>query len=880
MRSGPSHPTSRPGSGLVICCDGTAVTAGHFLKDPHERREAARYENPVASREHILTTLGVLDGTATLRQLANSLGQSRDQDEGLAARLGAMVRAGQLRQDGARYLLPDQASLVTGKVLAHADGYGFVSVADGDDIYLSRSQIRGVLNGDEVQVRVSGVDRRGRLGGHIVEVLQRNTASLVGVLVHDRSGYWVDPVNRRQPQRVGVNEKVLGGALPGQIVVVVITRQPDRNNGPEGRIDAVLGDYLTPGIEVEMAIRANDLPTDFPAEALAQADDLPVRVPTSAKQGRADLRNLPFVTIDGEDARDFDDAVYCEPVEEGFRLLVAIADVAHYVRPGTPIDEEAQNRGTSVYFPQYVIPMLPESLSNGLCSLKEGVDRLAIVCEMTIGRRGAVRSYCFHDAVIRSHRRFTYTRVQEILDGGSDALAPSVRSLHDLYKVLLAARGRRGAVDFDGQEVRFVLDEAGAITDIVPVYRNDAHRLIEECMLCANVCAAQLVAGEGPAALYRVHDTPDAERVESLRVFLAGFGITLGGDALPRPGDYAAAALALRGRKNGRVLQLALLRSMQQAVYQPENRGHFGLNYPAYTHFTSPIRRYPDLMTHRYIKAAIYGSAPNPHVSRHEVEGSQIKNVAPLDLRHYPYADEEVDALGKRSSMTERRADAASWEVQEYMKCKYLVDHVGEIEEGVITSATGFGLFVELSRLFCEGLVHVSTLGGEFFRFDQGSQSLVGDRSGRHFSVGDPVQVQIVRVDLEARKVDLQLVEHQTSRRKVRGGGRGRSGQERSGQERSGQERSGQARPGASGSPRRRPASRSARSVGGVPAQNSDGAAAARETERDKPPPRKRGAARNNPNKSANADGSTVAGSGKVGPARKKKPKRKGKPRR
>lgn len=726
-------------------------------RDPHAEREARRYDNPVASREHILETLAGLGGPATLRQLAGALQMARDQEDGLSARLRAMVRDGELLRHGRdAFALPEDVALIEGPVHAHSDGFGFVGQDDTDDIYLSRSQMRAVFHGDVVQVRITGSDRRGRPSGRIEQVLERRTERLVGVVERERGQYVLKPANKRQHQWVPLADGKLAGAEPGQIVSVLITRQPDWDRPALAEVEAVLGDYLTPGIEVEMAVRENDLPVEFGEEALAEADALPARVPTGAKTGRADLRDMPLVTIDGEDARDFDDAVYCEPHADGFRLVVAIADVAHYVKDASPLDVAARERSTSVYFPQYVIPMLPESLSNGLCSLKEGVDRLAMVCDMVIGKRGAVREFTFYEATIRSQRRFTYTRVQSILDGADDSLAGPINQLSALYRVLLSARGRRGAVDFDAPEVRVVFDDAGEVQGFEPIQRQDAHRLIEECMLCANVCAARFVRGFEPSALYRVHEPPELEKVEYLRTFLSALGIQLGGDPLPAPADYQAAAAALSGRRNGRFLQLALLRSMQQAVYQPGNKGHFGLNYEAYTHFTSPIRRYPDLLTHRFIKAVIHGAAQTSHVQRFTKPGT----AAPFLEQAYPYDDEAVATLGMHTSMAERRADSASWDVITALKCRYLANHVGDDEDGVITSVAGFGLFIELSRFYCEGMVHVSALGSEYFKFDQGSQTLVGERSGRHYGVGDSVRVQIVRVDPAERKVDLELLTH------------------------------------------------------------------------------------------------------------------------
>ncbi|MCZ6500933.1 MAG: ribonuclease R [Gammaproteobacteria bacterium] len=730
-------------------------------KDPHQKREAARYENPIASRKHILSIMSDIDEPVGFKRLTKELElEEETQREALKKRLRAMVRDGQLVVDRRNvYAIASRMELVTGKVLAHADGFGFLSSENREeDIFLSNRQMRAVFHGDIAQVRIRGKDRRGRSEGEIVEVLERNTQQVVARLYYEGELNLLESLNNRIVHEILVQKLDRNKSRAGQIVVAQIIEQPSIHGIPTAEVIETLGDHLTPDMEVEVALRNNDIPFTFEEEVHHQVDQMPIEVEEEEKRNRKDLRALPFVTIDGEDARDFDDAVYCErKTRGGWRLFVAIADVAHYVEIDSPLDNSAFDRGTSVYFPQYVVPMLPEKLSNGLCSLKPGVDRLVLVCEMTISVRGRISGFQFYEGAIHSHGRLTYTEVTSILRGDSRVqdkyknLCEHIDELNSLYLALQKSRDSRGALDFDSRELGFEFDAEGRVAVIEPRVRNDAHRLIEECMLCANVCAAKFIDKHGKPGLYRVHEPPEEEKVEGLIQFLASLGISFSREARISPRDYQLVLDQLRKRKNGHVMQLALLRSLNQAVYQVENKGHFGLNYPEYSHFTSPIRRFPDLMMHRLIKSVIHSKC----------ESRMVKRFGQAKRKDwYPYSLEDVLVCGERSSFTERRAETAVYDVLEWMKCDYISDHVGDVCAGVITGVTKFGLFVELDDVFVEGLVHVSTLVGDYFHYDQASQCLIGGRTGTSYSLGDIVSVQVARVDVDERKVDFELVTH------------------------------------------------------------------------------------------------------------------------
>ena len=610
-------------------------------------------------------------------------------------------------------------------------------------ILLPAAEMRQVLHGDRARVRVVGADARGRPSGEIVEVLARGSRRIVGRLHKAHGVLLLVPEDRRMPVDILIPPDQAGRGKPGQVATVELVAQPSKHAQPIGKVVEVLGQYADPGMEIEIALRKFDLPHEFSKRALAQARAMPDEVrPGDWKDragavGRRDLRELPFVTIDGETAKDFDDAVHAVREGKGYRLWVAIADVSHYVRHGDSLDADARERGTSVYFPRRVIPMLPEKLSNGLCSLNPDVDRLAMVCEMVITPKGVVARHEFYAAVIRSQARLTYTEVWQMLSTdqatpGREDLLPHLKTLHGVFNVLLKARELRGAIDFDSIETRMEFDARGKISRIVPEQRNEAHRLIEECMLAANVCAGNFLVERGQPVLFRVHDVPAPEKITMLRAFLAELGLNLSGGDKPRPRDYAELLAKIRQRPDFTLLQTILLRSLKQAVYSPDNAGHFGLAFEAYVHFTSPIRRYPDLLVHRAIKAAIAN-----------------KRYEGLDW----------EDLGRHCSETERRADEASRDVENWLKCFYMQDHVGETFSGRVTGVTGFGIFVTLDEYFVDGLVHISELGRDYFTFDATRHVLLGERTGKRYRLADRLRVKLVRVDLETRKMDLVPVE-------------------------------------------------------------------------------------------------------------------------
>jgi len=637
--------------------------------------------------------------------------------------------------------------LVRGTVQGHPDGYGFlVPDEGGDDLFLSPREMHKVLHGDRVTAKRAGFDRRGRPEGEIVDVLERANREIVG-RIHQEHGLWfVEAENRRISQDLLIADRDRKGAQPGQVVVVEVVEQPSAHGEAVVRVKEVLGSATDPGIEIEIALRKHDLPFEWSAAAERQAQRLPAEVRPADRKGRTDLTGLPLVTIDGETAKDFDDAVYCEPDGRGFRLVVAIADVAHYVRDADALDGAARERGTSVYFPRRVIPMLPEALSNELCSLKPDVDRLCMACDMKIDARGTIKSYAFFPAVIHSRARLTYTQVHAWLRDSAaargtvgEALLPHLAQLHTLFKVLVAARERRGAIDFDTAELALQFDQYGKIADIVPAPRNDAHRLIEECMLAANVCAANFVAENEQPALYRIHERPPPDKLAALREFLASSALTLTGGGSPTTMDYAALIDRIRDRPDFALLQTVLLRSLSRAEYSPDNVGHFGLAYDAYAHFTSPIRRYPDLLVHRAIKAVL-----------------TTKRYAPKGAT---WAE-----LGVHCSMTERRADDASRDVLQWLKCHYMQEKVGGTFAGTISGVASFGIFVTLDGLDIDGLVHVTELPRDYFHFDAVRHALIGERSGRTFQLAGRVIVKVARVDLDRAKIDFTLDETATPR--------------------------------------------------------------------------------------------------------------------
>jgi len=665
-----------------------------------------------------------------------------------------------------------------GTVSGHRDGHGFVLRDDGEaDIYLPPNEMRAVLHKDRVKARIVRHDRKNRPEGRVTEIIERSPNPIIGRLLQE-SGVWlVAPEDKRYGQDVLIPKGATGTAKPGQIVVVQLTEPPALFGQPVGRVQEVLGEIDDPGMEIEIAVRKYGVPHEFSDAALALARTLPDAVRPADKQHRIDLTDVPLVTIDGEDARDFDDAVYCEPAKvgrgKGWRLLVAIADVSHYVETGSAIDIDAYDRATSVYFPRRVIPMLPEKLSNGLCSLNPNVERLCMVCDMLVNAKGEVHAYQFYPAVMFSQARMTYTEVAAILANtrGPEAaqrkaLVPHLLDLNEVYQALLKERGVRGAVDFETTETQIVCDEVGRIEKIVPRTRNVAHRLIEEAMLAANVCSADFISQSKHIALFRVHEGPTPEKMDMLRAYLKaiGLGMTVSDD--PSPGEFQQIAMATKDRPDAPQIHSMLLRSMQQAIYTPMNNGHFGLAYEAYTHFTSPIRRYPDLLVHRVIKAVLnktkyqLPTLPTPG----EAEAKLSKRLAarvkePTQKPKKATVDELAwQAAGLHCSANERRADEASRDVEAWLKCKYMREHLGEEFGGVVTAATGFGIFVTLDAMYVEGLVHITELGSEYFRFDEARQELRGERSGLRYAIGTRVRVQVSRVDLDGRKIDFRLV--------------------------------------------------------------------------------------------------------------------------
>ncbi|GGH56129.1 ribonuclease R [Comamonas phosphati] len=667
-----------------------------------------------------------------------------------------------------------------GTVQGHRDGHGFVVRDDGErDIYLPPNEMRAVLHKDKVQVRVARYDYRGRPEGRVVEIMERPDQPIIGRFLQE-SGVWlVAPEDKRYGQDILIPSNATGSAKVGQVVVVELTEAPALFGQPVGRIIEVLGEVDDPGMEIEIAVRKYGVPHIFSDECLVQAKALPETVRAADRRQRIDLTDIPLVTIDGEDARDFDDAVYCEPTKvgrsKGWRLLVAIADVSHYVTTGSAIDVDAYDRATSVYFPRRVIPMLPEKLSNGLCSLNPDVDRLCMVCDMLITAKGEIHAYQFYPAVMHSHARFTYTEVAAILANtrGPEAAKRSERvqdllNLHGVYQALLKSREERGAVDFETTETQIVCDDNGRIEKIVPRTRTEAHKLIEEAMLAANVCSADFIEQGGQLGLFRVHDKPSLEKQEILRNYLKAMGVAMSISENPSTREFQAIANATKDRPDAQQIHTMLLRSMMQAFYTPENSGHFGLAFEAYTHFTSPIRRYPDLLVHRVIKAELLGThyklpaLPAPG----EAEAKLVKRLATrvVEPRQKPRKRAQAkevqawEAAGLHCSANERRADEASRDVEAWLKCKYMREHLGEEFAGTVSSVTTFGIFVTLDAMYVEGLVHITELGGDYFRFDEARQELRGERSGIRYGIGARVRVQVSRVDLDGRRIDFRLV--------------------------------------------------------------------------------------------------------------------------
>lgn len=715
--------------------------------DPNARAEAQKYDNPIPSRELILTTLAE-HSDITHPKLAAIFGISDpDQFDALGNRLKAMTRDGQVNREGRpyRYRVVTKHDVVTGVVSAHAKGFGFVILDDMPDLFLHEKQMRWVFNGDKVNAIGTATDNRGRTEGRIVEVIERQQNEFIGTLSGDDDGYFVElgSPNSHQPITVTEENVQAVNAKIGFPVKVAIIDWPNQHEFATGKITEVLNDDNDRELIIETTLLNYDIPSEFSQAALDQANSY--QEPSNKElSGRVDLRDIPLITIDGEDARDFDDAVFAEKRSGGnYRVLVAIADVSHYVTPNSPLDHDAFERGTSVYFPHRVIPMLPEVLSNGLCSLNPDVDRLCMVADIKVSRAGNVTGYEFYPAVMHSQARLTYNQVNAYFADPKDegipksltenkAVKKSVDNLHQLYELLLKKREERHAMEFETVETLIEFNEEGGIKDIVPRTRGDAHKLIEECMLLANTSAANFALKNELPVLYRNHDKPDAEKSAKIHEYAKNFGLSFPQES-PTQADYQRIIEATKDRPDAVSIHSMLLRSMMQANYAPDNIGHFGLAYDEYSHFTSPIRRYPDLMLHRAIKAKVTGSKQ-------------------------PVMDFNLAEAGTQTSDTERRAEKASRFVESWLKCHYMKDHIGEEFDGVVTTVTNFGLFITLTSLFIDGLVHISNVGDDYFVFDEKQQQLIGQDHGKIFGLGDLVRVKVAGVNMDLLQIDFELV--------------------------------------------------------------------------------------------------------------------------
>ncbi|MDT3320688.1 ribonuclease R [Shewanella sp. SP1S2-4] len=725
-----------------------------MIKDPHFEREQDKYENPIPSREYIIDYLRSQKSPITRDSIAAALNiQEEEQLEALRRRLRAMERDGELVfTRGQSYGLPEKMDLIPGTVLGHREGFGFFKPDEGgDDLFISNRDMLMYFHGDKVLAQKAGTDRRGRREARLVRLIQPRSAAIVGRYHVDSGMAFVIADDKRITQEILVANEDRNGARQGDVVVVELTRRPGRFVKAAGKVTEVLGKQMAPGMEIEIALRNYDLPHTWSPVIEKKLRRIPDEVTDADKVGRVDLRHLPLVTIDGEDARDFDDAVYAEKkAGGGWRLWVAIADVSYYVRTDSALDTEARARGNSVYFPSQVIPMLPEKISNGLCSLNPHVDRLCMVAEMTVSAKGKLSGYKFYPAVMYSHARFTYTQVAEMLEGGPiapehEALFPHLQCLQSLYLALDEQRAERGAIAFETMETQFIFNEQRKIDKIVPRGRNQAHKIIEECMILANVSAAKFVKKHKGEVLYRVHEAPSEQKLANFKEFLAERGLTMTGGLEPTPSDYQNVMLQIADRPDAELIQVMLLRSMRQAIYTPDNEGHFGLALEEYAHFTSPIRRYPDLVLHRVIRYLLAKE-------RGEATEKWTQDGG------YHYQLDELDQLGEECSTTERRADEATRDVSDWLKCEFMQDHVGDTFEAVIASVTSFGLFVRLNELFIDGLVHISSLGSDYYQFDPMRQRLIGEHTGQVYQVGDPVTVKVAAVNLDDRQIDLVML--------------------------------------------------------------------------------------------------------------------------
>ncbi len=722
-------------------------------KDPYAKREGAKYKHPIASREFILGVLDGGDGPLSLAALHQALDIRSDQAvDALKRRLGAMERDGQIIRNRQNHYLPiTKVNLVRGRVMGHTNGFGFLIPDEGgEDLFLSPHEMRALMHGDRVVVQPIGNSKRDKPQGKLVEIIKRHNKQIVGRYYRESGIGFVVPDNKRLSQDVMVPADSSNGAVNGQFVVVAIVEQPNRSRQAIGEVIEVLGDHLAPGMEIDVAIRSYDIPYQWPEEALREADRFTESSIRQRLKHRRDLRALKFVTIDGSDAKDFDDAVYCEPRENGWRLWVAIADVSHYVKIGSALDLEARKRGTSVYFPERVVPMLPEQLSNELCSLKPDVDRLCMVCEMFISKEGMLKRYSFYDAIMRSAARLTYDEVQRILYDKDKKtrkryshVQSDLKHIQGVYRALKEQRKKRGAIDFNSRETYFEFDQHKKIKAIMPRERIQAHMIIEECMISANAAAGKFITKHKAPTLYRVHDGPTNEKIRDLREFLQSLGVGFTQSNKPEPSDYLATLKKISHRKDKHIIEMMLLRSMAQAIYSSDNIGHFGLALPLYAHFTSPIRRYPDLIVHRTIRHLLAGNTKN----------------------QFPLSENDLLLLGEECSMCERRANDATRDVDAWLKCEFMLDKLGHQFSGVINSVTGFGFFVTLDEVLVEGLVHVTSLKNDYYHYDEQSQCLFGERSKKRYKLGDVVNVIVSRVGLDERKIDFVLADPPRSMR-------------------------------------------------------------------------------------------------------------------
>lgn len=718
-------------------------------KDPFYKRESEKYADPIPSREFIMELLNDYGRPMSRHQLFDKLHlEQESKQEAMGFRLKAMLRDGQIMQDRrGRFCLLQKINLRRGTVQGHPDGFGFfIPDEGGADMVLSATEMKTVMHGDIVLAYQAGLDRRGRPEGKVHEILEHANATVVGRFFTEHGVSFVIPDSSRLTQDISIPQECVGSAKNGQIVLVELIAFPNKRSQAIGKILHILGEHMAPGMEIQVAIHAHGIPFEWPEDVSLEVAKIPQQVTEEQCVGRTDLRSLPFVTIDGENAKDFDDAVYCyEKPKGGFQLYVAIADVSNYVRKDSALDKEAARRGNSVYFPGKVVPMLPEALSNGLCSLNPKVDRLCMVAELSISAEGKISRSRFYRAVIHSHARLTYTQVglwlaENKTDEQHQPLWPVLQSLYALYQTLLVTRKTRGAMDFETTETRIEFDEHKKIKYIVPVIRNDAHKLIEECMLAANVATARFLEKAEIPTLYRVHAAPEETKIIALRQFLGELGLQLGGGKKPGPKDFQRTMNAIGDRPEKHLIETVLLRSLKQAQYLELNEGHFGLAYSAYTHFTSPIRRFPDLLIHRAI--------------------GHLLDKKPV--YEFDYTHEDMNRLGKHSSMTERRADEATREVVSWLKCEYMQDKIGQVFKGRISAVTSFGIFVELDDIYVEGLVHVTSLKNDYYTFDAVKHRLVGTRGGEIYGLGDPVTVLVARVDLDERKIDFEPIEEET----------------------------------------------------------------------------------------------------------------------